>query len=186
MLERADPPAAGTQILERDRTQAEFSFTLDGYLKRRLTPATVRTARAIRTASRAGDTVRPAYNMIPGCSSRCGGWFRTSAGSRGPAHHPDPGHAGLRRPPRRDVPRRAVERPRDREPGGHELERLKGSWAGASASRRSFRPATSVPQDFDGDGRRDISTSAADVSSWSRSTCSSTAGGRTDLSGAGR
>ena len=35
------------QILERDRVQAEFTLTLDGYLKRRLTPATLRTARAM-------------------------------------------------------------------------------------------------------------------------------------------
>ena len=31
------------QILERDRSQAEFTLDLDGYLKRRLTASTVRT-----------------------------------------------------------------------------------------------------------------------------------------------
>jgi membrane-bound lytic murein transglycosylase B len=33
------------QILERDRTQAEFTLSLDAYLRRRLPPRTVRTAR---------------------------------------------------------------------------------------------------------------------------------------------
>src|SRR5689334_1152356 len=41
-----------TQILERDRTQAEFVLDLDGYLRRRLTAPTVRTARQMYTKHR--------------------------------------------------------------------------------------------------------------------------------------
>ena len=49
------------QILERDRTQAEFTLDLDSYLKRRLTPPTVRTARTMyerhrKLAQRIGKT----------------------------------------------------------------------------------------------------------------------------------
>jgi len=39
-------------ILERDRTQAEFTLELDQYLKRRLTASLVRTAKANLTKSR--------------------------------------------------------------------------------------------------------------------------------------
>ncbi|MGH9310097.1 MAG: lytic murein transglycosylase, partial [Vicinamibacterales bacterium] len=42
-LANVEQPVA--QILERDRTQAEFTLDLDGYLKRRLTVPTVRMAR---------------------------------------------------------------------------------------------------------------------------------------------
>src|SRR5688572_19573201 len=37
------------QILDRDRTQAEFALDLETYLKRRLTPATIRLARQMHT-----------------------------------------------------------------------------------------------------------------------------------------
>src|SRR3954470_14132021 len=40
------------QVLERDRSQAEFSLDLDAYLKRRLTASVVRTAQAMYTRHR--------------------------------------------------------------------------------------------------------------------------------------
>src|SRR4029453_18254032 len=48
--------------------------------------------------------------------------------------------------------------------GDIELERLKGSWAGA-LGQPQFMPSTYLQysQDFDGDGRRDIWSSQADV-----------------------
>ena len=48
--------------------------------------------------------------------------------------------------------------------GDIELERLKGSWAGA-LGQPQFMPSSYLlyAQDFDGDGRRDIWTSQADV-----------------------
>src|SRR5438477_2101035 len=40
------------QVLERDRSQAEFSLDLDAYLKRRLTVSVVRTAQRMYTQHR--------------------------------------------------------------------------------------------------------------------------------------
>src|ERR671915_323747 len=40
------------QILERDRTQAEFVLDVDGYLQRRLTRGTIRTARQMQQRHR--------------------------------------------------------------------------------------------------------------------------------------
>src|SRR5688572_5358803 len=54
------------QILERDRSQAEFTFTLDGYLKRRLPPRTVRTAREMYKRHRSlVDRIGKAYGVDP-------------------------------------------------------------------------------------------------------------------------
>src|SRR3954453_7982267 len=42
----ADVEQPGESVLDRDRSQAEFTLQLDQYLKRRLTPSLVRTAQA--------------------------------------------------------------------------------------------------------------------------------------------
>ena len=49
-LDGVEPVA---QILDRDRSQAEFTLDLAGYLKRRLTPATIRTAQQMYSRHRA-------------------------------------------------------------------------------------------------------------------------------------
>ena len=54
------------QILERDRTQAEFTLSLDAYLRRRLPPRTVRTARDMYRRHRAlVERVDKAYGVDP-------------------------------------------------------------------------------------------------------------------------
>ena len=155
-----------SQILERDRTQAEFILDLDDYLKRRLTPSFVRTARTMSARHRALVTkVSAKYGVAPrflislwGLESNFGRFpgirptvptLATLAydSRRGPLFRNELLHA-LEIVDRGDIP----------------LEQLKGSWAGA-LGQPQFMPSSYLlyAQDFDGDGRRDIWTSRADV-----------------------
>ena len=154
------------QILERDRTQAEFSFTLDGYLKRRLTPPTLRTARAMYKQHRALVTrVGQAYDVDPRLLVSVWG-LESNFGRFAGVRPTIPTLATLAYDVRRGAMFRAelfnaleiVNR------GDIELERLKGSWAGA-LGQPQFMPSSYLryAQDFDGDGRRDIWTSPPDV-----------------------
>lgn len=154
------------QILERDRTQAEFTLDLDAYLKRRLTPQMTRLARQMHTRHRAVlKRVEKAYGVpsqivvsIWGLESN----FGRFAGVRPTI----PALATLAYDPRRSVMFRnelltaleIVDR------GEIELEKLRGSWAGA-LGQPQFMPSSyaEYAQDFDKDGRRDIWTSMPDV-----------------------
>lgn len=154
------------QILERDRTQTEFALDLEAYLKRRLTPETIRLARQMHTRHRA---VLRRVEAKYGVSSRVvvSVWglesnFGRFAGvrptipalvtlaydrRRGPMFREELFHA-LEIVSRGDIP----------------LEKLKGSWAGA-LGQPQFMPSSYVAyaQDFDGDGAKDIWSSHADV-----------------------
>ena len=154
------------QILERDRTQAEFSFTLDGYLKRRLTPPTLRTARAkYKQHHSLVARIGRAYGIDPRLLISVWG-LESNFGRFAGVRPTIPTLATLAYDPRRGAMFRAelfnaleiVNR------GDIELERLKGSWAGA-LGQPQFMPSSYLryAQDFDGDGRRDIWSSAPDV-----------------------
>ena len=154
------------QVLERDRVQAEFTLDLDGYLKRRLTPATVRTAREMYKRHNAlVQKIGKTYHVEPRLLIAVWGLesnFGRFAGVR-------PTVATLATLAY-DVRRGAMFRNElfnaleilNR--GDIELERLKGSWAGA-LGQPQFMPSSYLryAQDFDGDGRRDIWASQADV-----------------------
>jgi membrane-bound lytic murein transglycosylase B len=154
------------QVLERDRVQAEFTLDLDGYLKRRLTPATVRMAREMYKRHHAlVHKIGKAYHVEPRLLISVWGLesnFGRFAGVR-------PTVATLATLAY-DVRRGAMFRNElfnaleilNR--GDIELERLKGSWAGA-LGQPQFMPSSYLryAQDFDGDGRRDIWASRADV-----------------------
>ena len=161
-----DGIAPVAQILERDRTQAEFTFTLDGYLKRRLPPRTVRTARAMYQRHYAlVQRIGKAYGVDPRLLVSV--WGLESEFGRFAGVRPTfPTLATLAYDPRRGAMFRnelfnaleIVNR------GDIELERLKGSWAGA-LGQPQFMPSSYLrfAQDFDGDGRRDIWSSQPDV-----------------------
>ena len=167
VLERAltgiEPVA---QILERDRTQAEFTYSLDAYLRRRLTPRTVRTAREMHRKHRAlVERVGKTYGVDPRLLIAV--WGLESEFGRFAGVRPTvPTLATLAYDPRRGAMFRTellnaleiVNR------GDIELERLKGSWAGA-LGQPQFMPSSYLryAQDFDGDGRRDIWSSSPDV-----------------------
>jgi membrane-bound lytic murein transglycosylase B len=154
------------QILERDRTQAEFTLTLDGYLRRRLPPRTIRTAREMYRRQRTlVDRIGKAYGVDPRLLIAV--WGLESEFGRFAGVRPTfPTLATLAYDPRRGAMFRnelldaleIVNR------GDIELERLKGSWAGA-LGQPQFMPSSYLryAQDFDGDGRRDIWSSPPDV-----------------------
>lgn len=153
-------------VLERDRSQAEVTFTLDQYLQRRVTRKTVATARESaaryqmllrRVAAQYGVPERVIV-AIWGIESNFGqnsGAFPTLAALATLAYDP-------RRATRfREELFQAlaiVDR------GDIEVDRMKGSWAGAMGQPQ-FLPSSYMQfaVDFDGDERRDIWSSRADV-----------------------
>lgn len=154
------------QVLERDRTQAEFTLDLDAYLKRRLTPAMIRQARQQYARHR---SVLQKIEKTYGVPARIvvSVWGLESNFGRFAGVRPTiPALVTLAYDPRRGSMFRSelfnaleiVNR------GDIELERLKGSWAGA-LGQPQFMPSSYLEyaQDFDGDGRKDIWSSRADV-----------------------
>ena len=154
------------QILERDRTQAEFTLDLEAYLKHRLTRGTLRTAQQMYSRHRALLTrVSDRYGVSPRVIVAVWG-LESNFGRFAGVRPTIPALVTLAYDPRRGVMFRSelftaleiVNR------GDIELDRLKGSWAGA-LGQPQFMPSSYLEfaQDFDGDGRRDIWTSHADV-----------------------
>jgi membrane-bound lytic murein transglycosylase B len=154
------------QILERDRTQAEFALDLDTYLERRLTRQTVRTAQRMLDRHRALLKKITARYDVPG-DVIIAVWGLESNFGRFAGVRPtitalvtlayDPRRASLFRQELFNA-LEIVNR------GDIELARLKGSWAGA-LGQPQFMPSSYLKyaQDFDGDGRRDIWSSLPDV-----------------------
>jgi membrane-bound lytic murein transglycosylase B len=153
-------------VVKRDRSQAEFTQSLDGYLSRRLAGSFVRDVRAAYTKHRSllrrvGDR----YGVPPATIAAV--WALESNLGRFSGVRPTIATlATLGWEGRREAFFRAeliaaltiVDR------GDIELERLKGSWAGA-LGQPQFMPTSYLryAQDFDGDGRRDIWRTPADV-----------------------
>jgi len=153
-------------VVERDRGQAEAVLSIDTYVRRRLTPSTVRKAQRMAVAHRdllvkVGKTygIQPRYLVaVWGLESN----FGVFTGVRPTV----PALATLAFEGRRaDLFRnelfdalRIVER------GHMSLDRLKGSWAGAMGQPQ-FMPSSYLryAEDFDGDGQRDIWSTPADV-----------------------
>ena len=154
------------QILERDRTQAEFVLDLDAYLKRRLTKPTLKTAERLYAQHREllqkiGETYSVPPQIIVaiwGLESNFGRFsgVRPTIATLATLAY-DPRRAPLFRGELFSA-LEIVNR------GDIELERLKGSWAGA-LGQPQFMPSSYLQyaQDFDGDGRRDIWASQGDV-----------------------
>ena len=154
------------QILERDRTQAEFTLDLESYLKRRLTRVTVRTAqRMYKQHSAVLRKVEKEYGVPSRVLVSVWG-LESNFGKFSGVRPTIPTLVTLAYDPRRGSMFRnelfsaleIVNR------GDIELERLKGSWAGA-LGQPQFMPSSYLKyaQDFDGDGRKDIWSSPADV-----------------------
>ena len=154
------------QILERDRTQTEFVLDVDAYVKRRLTRETLRTAQRMYTKHR---QVLQRVSKRYGVSGRViiAVWGLESNFGRFAGARPTiPTLATLAYDPRRSAFFRqelfsALE---ILNRGDIELDRLKGSWAGA-LGQPQFMPSSYLryAQDFDEDGRRDIWSSAPDI-----------------------
>ena len=153
-------------VLERDRSQAEFTLTLGQYVERRLTPALLRLGRRhyaeqrplLARVERAHAVPKSILVSVWGLESN----FGRFAGVRPTV----PVLATLAFDGRRAALFRGelLNALRILDRGDIELARLKGSWAGAMGQPQ-FLPSSYLKfaQDFDGDGRRDIWTSLPDV-----------------------
>jgi membrane-bound lytic murein transglycosylase B len=153
-------------VLERDRSQAEFTLTLGQYVSRRLTPALLRLAKQhaqreqtlLARVERAHKVPKEIVVAVWGLESN----FGRFAGVRPTV----PVLATLAYDGRRAALFRGelLSALRILDRGDIELDRLKGSWAGAMGQPQ-FLPSSYLKfaQDFDEDGRRDIWTSKADV-----------------------
>ena len=154
------------RVIERDRTQAEFTLSLDAYLKRRLTPAMVRTAQ--RQTTRHKTLLRrvgKAYDVDPRVLVAIWG-LESNFGRFSGVRPTVPVLATLAWDGRRGDFFRGqlfdaltiVDR------GDIELGKLRGSWAGA-LGQVQFMPSSYLAWavDFDKDGRRDVWTSLPDV-----------------------
>jgi membrane-bound lytic murein transglycosylase B len=153
-------------VLERDRTQAELTLTLDQYLQRRLTKPTLRTARGVsRQHAALLKRVSAKYKVPAGIIVAV--WGLESNFGRFSGVRPTVATlATLAYDPRRSAMFREelfsalkILDSKDVEPAA-----LRGSWAGA-LGQPQFMPSSFLEyaQDFDGDGRRDIWKSTPDV-----------------------
>jgi membrane-bound lytic murein transglycosylase B len=153
-------------VLERDRSQAEFTLQLDEYLRRRLTPRLIRTAQDLFTKQRSLLTdIGRKYGVSPRVLVAVWG-LESNFGRFAGVRPTIPALATLAYDPRRATFFRgelfaALEILNN---GDIDLPRLKGSWAGA-LGQPQFMPSSYLKyaQDYDGDGHRDIWSSAPDV-----------------------
>jgi membrane-bound lytic murein transglycosylase B len=153
-------------VLERDAAQTEFAFSLDRYLRRRVTARMVWDgARRAATHSALLARVSKAYGVPPNVVVAIWGLesnFGRFSGARPTiAALATLAHDGRRAEFFRAELLAALEI-LDR--GDVPLDRFKGSWAGA-LGQPQFMPSVylACAEDFDGDGRRDIWTSVPDV-----------------------
>jgi membrane-bound lytic murein transglycosylase B len=154
------------RILERDRSQVEFELDLDAYLTRRITRETVRTATRMRTQHRALlARVGKVYGVQPRFIVAIWG-LESNFGRFAGVRPTIPTLATLAYDTRRGTlfRRELFNALEILDRGEIEIGGLKGSWAGA-LGQPQFMPSSYLKfaQDFDGDGKRDIWTSQADV-----------------------
>ncbi|HEX7798592.1 MAG TPA: lytic murein transglycosylase [Vicinamibacterales bacterium] len=153
-------------VIERDRTQAEKVLSLEDYIRRHLTATLVKRGR---------DAYGRYQPLLQQVSEKYGVPARIIAGIWGVESNFG-GFSGVR-PTIRALttlawdPRRAeffraelFDALEILNRGDIDLSRLKGSWAGAMGQPQ-FMPSSYLEyaEDFDGDGRRDIWTSPADI-----------------------
>lgn len=153
-------------VIERDRGQVELALPLEKYLAQRVSPTIVRTARRKLAAHRA---VLARVARQYGVSERIivGIWGLESNFGAFSGVRPTVGAlATLAWDRRRSALFRAelLEALEILNGGDVDLPRLRGSWAGAMGQPQ-FMPSSyrKYAEDFDGDGRRDIWSSPADV-----------------------
>ena len=153
-------------VVERDRTQAEFTLSLDQYLERRLTTKLVRdTIRAAATHKALLAKVAAHYDVPAAVVVSV--WALESNLGRFAGVRPTIATlATLAWEGRRASFFRSqlLDALRILDRGDVDASRLKGSWAGAMGQVQ-FMPSSYLQyaQDFDGDGKRDIWTSQSDV-----------------------
>ena len=153
-------------VVERDRSQAEVVLTIDQYVSRRLTRAFVRTAVAKKKEHHAElAAIAKKYGMsssvivaIWGMESNFGRFTGTRPTIQAVATLAWEGRR------RTLFTNELINALQIIDKGYIELDRMKGSWAGAMGQTQ-FMPSSYLAhaQDYDGDGRRDIWNTLPDV-----------------------
>jgi membrane-bound lytic murein transglycosylase B len=154
------------QILQRDRSQAEFKETLDQYIARRVGVPTIRLGRQMRTTHATVLGKVTAQYTVPS-EVLVAVWGLESNFGRFSGVRPlIPTLATLAYDNRRSAMFRSqlFDALTILDAGHIDLPRLKGSWAGAMGQPQ-FMPSSYLKYavDFDADGRRDIWSSQGDV-----------------------
>jgi membrane-bound lytic murein transglycosylase B len=153
-------------VVERDRSQPEVVLTTQQYVQRRLTRSFVRTATEKMRAHRAQIApIAKKYGVAPNVLVAI--WGMESNFGRFTGTRPTIGALttlaweGRRRA---FFTTELINALKILDNGYIELDRMKGSWAGAMGQTQ-FMPSSYLAhaQDFDGDGRRDIWDSLPDV-----------------------
>jgi len=154
------------RVLERDRSQAEVTLSLDAYITRILTPKRISLGREKYAEHRALiDEIGAKYGIAPRTLTAIWG-IESNFGGQGGSYPEIAALATLAWDPRRATFFRkelfsALE---ILNRGDIEPDRMKGSWAGAMGQTQ-FMPSSYLEfaEDYDGDGRRDIWTSTGDA-----------------------
>jgi membrane-bound lytic murein transglycosylase B len=153
-------------IIERDRTQAEIVLPLETYVARRLTPKFVRSGREAFARNKAVlDEVGERYGVSPRIIAAIWG-IESNYGHFSGVRPTIAALATLAWDPRRSTffRRELFNALEIVNRGDIDLPHLRGSWAGAMGQVQ-FMPSSYLQfaEDFDGDGRRDIWSTAPDV-----------------------
>ena len=153
-------------VVERDRTQAETVLTIDQYLQRRLTRNFVRTGveqsrvhrKSLAEISKKYGTSSRLIVAIWGMESNYGRFTGTRPIVQALATLAWDGRRGA------FFTQELISALQILDKGYIELDRMKGSWAGAMGQTQ-FMPSSYLAhaEDYDGDGRRDIWTTLPDV-----------------------
>lgn len=153
-------------VVERDRTQAETVLTIDQYLQRRLTRNFVRTGveqsrahrKSLAEISKKYGTSSKLIVAIWGMESNYGRFTGTRPIVQALATLAWDGRRGA------FFTQELISALQILDKGYIELDRMKGSWAGAMGQTQ-FMPSSYLAhaQDYDGDGRRDIWKTLPDV-----------------------
>ena len=153
-------------VVERDRTQAEIVLPLDSYLRRHLTKKVIDTAKARRQShAEVLQQVAAKYGVPPEIVVAIWG-LESNFGRFSGVRPTIQTLATLAYDPRRSALFREelFAALKILDSGDVEPSAMRGSWAGA-LGQPQFMPSSFLlyAQDFDGDGKRDIWTSAPDV-----------------------
>ena len=153
-------------VIERDRAQAEVLQSFERYISHHVSPKTINAGREMLARHQPVlDSVARAYGVPPAIVLSI--WGMESNYGRFSGVRPTiAALATLAWDPRRSMFFRSelFDALEILDRGDIDLEHLKGSWAGAMGQVQ-FMPSSylSYAEDFDGDGRRDIWSTPADV-----------------------
>ncbi len=153
-------------VIERDRSQAETMQPLETYLAQRVSPAQIATARDMLARHHdLLDEIGATYDIPPSLLVSIWG-FESNFGRFSGVRPTVAALATLAWDPRRSAlfRRELLAALEILNRGDIDLAKMKGSWAGAMGQLQ-FMPTSYLKyaEDYDGDGRRDIWTTEADV-----------------------